>query len=94
MKAYSVGLRREIVEAVEYGMPKAEAACIFGAGISSVKRHTKAAAEEASSLSQKKLPDKKRKPGERATRLLEEGLHSRSPVAYRQRARFLSKVAE
>jgi transposase len=39
MNAYSEDLRRKIVEAVERGMPKIEAARAFGVGISSVKRY-------------------------------------------------------
>src|SRR4028118_1401734 len=39
MDAYSEDLRKKIVEAVERGTPKAEAARLFGVGISSVKRH-------------------------------------------------------
>jgi transposase len=39
MNAYSEDLRRKIVEAVERGMPKAEAARAFGVGVSSVKRY-------------------------------------------------------
>jgi transposase len=35
MKAYSEDLRMKIVEAVERGMPKSEAARSFGVGISS-----------------------------------------------------------
>ncbi len=39
MKAYSEDLRRKIVDAIERGMPKAEAARTFGVGISTVKRY-------------------------------------------------------
>jgi transposase len=39
MNAYSEDLRKKIVEAVERGMPKIEAARTFGVGISSVKRY-------------------------------------------------------
>jgi transposase len=38
MKAYSIDLRRKIVDAIGRGMPKAEAARTFGIGISTVKR--------------------------------------------------------
>ncbi|MBA2714831.1 MAG: helix-turn-helix domain-containing protein [Rubrobacteraceae bacterium] len=38
MKAHSKDLRRKIVEAVERGKPRAEAARTFGVGLSSVKR--------------------------------------------------------
>ena len=39
MNAYSEDLRRKIVEAVERGMLKSEAAHTFGVGISFVKRY-------------------------------------------------------
>ena len=39
MKAYSKDLRQKIVDAIERGMPKAEAARTFGVGISTVKRY-------------------------------------------------------
>ena len=39
MKAYSEDLRKKVVNAVQRGMPKAEAARTFGVGISSVKRY-------------------------------------------------------
>jgi Transposase len=55
MNAYSEDLRKKIVEAVEKGMPKIEAAKTFGVGISSVKRYV-AAAREGRSLAPKKRP--------------------------------------
>ena len=39
MKAYPEDLRSKIVEAAERGMSTSGAACTFGVGISSVKRH-------------------------------------------------------
>ena len=39
MEAYPEDLPQKIVEAVERGMPKAEAARTFGVGISTVKRY-------------------------------------------------------
>ena len=39
MKAYTKDLRRKIVEAIERGMSKAQAARTFGVGISTVKRY-------------------------------------------------------
>ena len=38
MKAYSEDLRMKIVDAVELGMPKAQAARTFGVVLSTVKR--------------------------------------------------------
>jgi transposase len=39
MKAYSEDLRQKIVDAIERGMLKAQAARTFGVGISTVKRY-------------------------------------------------------
>jgi transposase len=54
MNAYSEDLRKKkIVEAVERGMPKSQAARVFGVGISSVKRYV-ATYREGRSLAPKK----------------------------------------
>src|SRR5215213_6918984 len=56
MDAYSEDLRKKIVEAVEKrGTPEAEAARLFGVGISSVRRYL-AAAKAGRSLAPKKRP--------------------------------------
>lgn len=39
MNAYSEDLRKKIVEVVQRGMPKSQAARVFGVGISTVKRY-------------------------------------------------------
>src|SRR5215217_1597730 len=39
MKAYSKDLRQKIVDAIQRGMPKAQAARTFGVGISTLKRY-------------------------------------------------------
>lgn len=44
MDAYSEDLRKKIVEAVERGTPKVEAARAFGVGVSSVERYVATAA--------------------------------------------------
>ena len=46
MKPYSEDLRRKIVAAVEGGMPKTQAARLFGLSLSSVKRYCRLAAHE------------------------------------------------
>ena len=76
MKAYSEDLRRKIVEAVEKGTSKSEAARAFGVGLSSVKRYV-AMARKGRSLSPKKRPGSKPKIGEDARRLLEADLEER-----------------
>jgi transposase len=51
MKAQSKDLRRKIVDAIERGMPKAQAARTFGVGISTLKRYaTKAQGGESLGL--------------------------------------------
>jgi transposase len=76
MKAYSIDLRRKIVDAIGRGMPKAEAARTFGIGISTVKRYaTKARRGEP--LQPGKAPGKRPKMDERVGKLLEEDLKER-----------------
>ncbi len=91
MRAYSVDLSKEIVDAIRHGRPKIEVARIFGVGISSVKRYTKMAQEEGS-LDPKKAPGKKRKLHEGAIKLLQEDLHVRPTATYEQRANFLDDL--
>jgi transposase len=77
VRAYSVDLRQKIVEAVQRGMTKAQAARAFGVGISSVKRYVNLA-QEGESLVPKKL--------------LEEDLHRRPGATYQQRAKLLFEL--
>jgi transposase len=53
MKAYSEDLRKKILEAVDRGVPKSEAARTFGVSRSSVKRYA-AARREGKPLTPKK----------------------------------------
>jgi transposase len=92
MKAYSEDLRRKIVEAVQKGTSKSEAARTFGVGLSSVKRYV-AIAREGKSLSPKKRPGSKLKLGEDARRLLEADLAERPGATLPQRREFLRRVA-
>ena len=91
MRAYSVDLRRKIVEALWRGLSKAEAARAFGVGISSVKRYVNMA-REGESLAPKKVPGKERKLDQGATRLLKEDLHRRPEATYGQRAKLLFEL--
>jgi transposase len=91
MRAYSIDLREKIVDAVRRGMPKVQAARTFGVGISTVKRYVKAA-EEGKSLAPKKAPGKKRKLDHGEMKVLEEDLHVRPAVTYKQRADYLFKL--
>src|SRR3712207_680342 len=91
MKAYSEDLRRKIVEAVQTGMPKSEAARSFGVGISSVKRYV-ATARQGRSLAPKKRPGSKPKLDEGARRLLEADLEQRPAATLPERGEFLRRT--
>jgi transposase len=91
MNAYSEDLRRKIVEAVERGMPKIEAARAFGVGISSVKRYV-ATYREGRSLDPKKRPGSKPKLDEGARKLLEANLEEHQEATLPQRREFLQLV--
>ena len=92
MDPYSLDLRKKIVEAVERGMPKIEAARSFGVGISSVKRYA-AAARQGRSLAPKKRPGSKPKLDEGARRLLEVDLEERPAATLLERREFLRRVS-
>ena len=91
MNAYSKDLRKKIVEAVERGMPKIEAARTFGVGISSVKRYV-ATYREGRSLTPKKRPGSKPKLDEGARKLLEANLEDHPEATLPQRREFLRRV--
>ncbi len=91
MNAYAEDLRKKIVEAVERGMPKIEAAKTFGVGISSVKRYV-ATYREGRSLAPKKRPGSKPKLGEDARKLLEANLEEHPEATLPQRREFLRRV--
>ena len=91
MDAYSEDLRTKIVEAVERGMPKIEAARAFGVGISSVKRYV-ATHREGRSLAPKKRPGLKPKLDEGARKLLEADLERRPAATLPQRREFLRRT--
>jgi transposase len=91
MKAYSEDLRRKIVQAVERGMPKAEAARTFGVGLSSVKRYV-SLAREGRSLAPKKRPGSRPKLDQSARRLLQANLQERPAATLPQRQRFLERL--
>jgi transposase len=91
MNAYSEDLRKKIVEAVEKGMPKSEAARAFGVGISSVKRYV-ATYREGRTLAPKKRPGSKPKLDEGARKLLEANLEEHPEATLPQRREFLRRV--
>jgi transposase len=88
MKAYSVDLREKIVAAVGREMSKAQAARTFGVGATSVKRYVKLQ-EEGKPLTPGKAPGKKGKLDGKAIKLLEEDLHARPALTYKERADLL-----
>ena len=92
MNAYSLDMRKKIVEARERGMPTVEVARVFGVGVSSVKRYV-ATAREGRPLAPKRRPGSKPKLGERAMKLLEADLEERPEATLPQRREFLERVA-
>jgi transposase len=92
MDAYSLDLRKKIVEAKERGMSTAEVAQTFGVGASTVKRYA-AAAREGSSLAPKKRLGSKPKLNGAARKLLEADLEKRPAATLPERREFLRRAA-
>jgi transposase len=92
MKAYSKDLRQKIVDAIERGMPKAEAARTFGVGISTVKRYA-TKAQKGEPLEPGKAPGKRPKMDERLRKLLEEDLNERPFVTLQQRCDYIEAIS-
>ncbi len=92
MNAYSEDLRKKIVQALQRGTTKSEAARAFGVSRSSVKRYAKLA-EEGRPLAPKKRPGSKPKMGETARRVLEKDLEGRPAATLSERREFLKKAA-
>jgi transposase len=92
MNAYSLDLRKKIVEAKERGTPTAEVARTFGVGLSTVKRYA-ATAREGKPLAPKKRPGSKPKLDEAARKLLEADLEERPAATLPQRREFLARVS-
>ena len=91
MKAYSEDLRAKILEAVDRGMPKSEAARAFGVSRSSVKRYA-AARRQGRPLTPRKHPGSKPKLDERARKLLEADVEDRPATTLKDRCRFLKEM--
>jgi len=92
MNAYSLDLRKKIVEAKQRGMPTSEVARTFGVGLSSVKRYA-ATAREGKPLAPKRRPGSKPKLGGAARKLLEADLEERPDATLPERREFLRRVA-
>jgi transposase len=91
MKAYSEDLRKKILQAVDRGMPKSEAARTFGVSRSSVKRYA-AARREGKPLTPKKHPGSKPKLDDGARKLLEADLDERPALTLKDRRRILEEM--
>ena len=91
IEAYSLNLRKQIVEAKEGGMLTVEVARAFGVGVSTVKRYA-AMAREGRPLAPKKHPGSKPKIDEGARRLLEADLEERPAATLPQRREFLRRT--
>src|SRR3712207_4511297 len=91
MRAYSLDLRKKIVESVKKGVPKSETARRFGVDRATVKRYCKQL-DEHGTLEPKKAPGKKPMLDEKAKKLLAKDLKERPWATYSQRAEFLFAV--
>jgi transposase len=92
MNAYSEDLREKIVEALERGMGKSQAARTFSVSLSSVKRYAKLA-QEGRSLAPKKRPGSKPKLDERSRKLLQADLEEHPFLSLQERCEYLRAVA-
>ena len=92
MDAYSLELRKKIVDAKQRGMPTSEVAQTFGVGASTVKLYA-AVAREGRSLAPKKRPGSKPKLDAVARKLLEADLGERPAATLPQRREYLGRVA-
>ena len=92
MNAYSEDLREKIVQALERGMGKSQAARTFSVSLSSVKRYAKLA-QEGRSLAPKKRPGSKPKLDERSRKLLQADLKEHPFLTLQQRCEYLRAVA-
>ena len=91
MKAYSEDLRRKIVDALKRGMPKGEAASLFGVSLSSVKRFARMD-RQGDSLAPRKPPGRPPKGGDATRRLLEADLAERPAATASERRRYLERM--
>ena len=91
MDAYSLDLRKKIVDAKGRGVSTVEVAKTFGVGVSTVKRYA-AAAREGRSLAPKRHPGSKPKLDGQARRLLEADVERRPAASLKERCRFVRRV--
>lgn len=91
MRAYSLDLRRKIVDAVQCGSTKTEVAQTFNISLSSVKRYVKME-DEFGSVVPRKPPGSSPKIDHRARRLLEQDLEERPAATLVQRCAYLLEI--
>jgi transposase len=80
------------VDAIERGMPKAQAARTFGVGISTVKRYA-TKAQKGEPLEPGKAPGKRPKMDERVGKLLEEDLKEHPFATLRERCEYVEAIS-
>jgi transposase len=88
MKAYSIDLRKKMVDSVSKGIAKSETARRFRVNRSTIGRYLKRL-DENGSLGPKKAPGSPPKLDGSAMRLLEEDVKSRPWATHKQRSEFL-----
>ncbi len=91
MNAYSVDLRKKLVQALRRGTTKSEAARSFGVSRSSVKRYAKLA-EQGRPLAPKRRPGSRPKMDETARGLLEADVEERPSATLSERREYLGRV--
>ncbi len=92
MNAYSEDLRKKIVQTLQRGTTKSEAARSFRVSRSSVKRYAKLA-EQGHPLTPKKRPGSKPKMDQTASRLLDADMEERPSATLAERREYLGRVA-
>ena len=91
MKAYSEDLRQKIVQALQQGLSKSQAARLFNVSLSSVKRYARIA-WQGESLKPRKGSGRPPKVGENEERLLREDVRERPAATIRERRVYLESI--
>ncbi len=91
MRAYSLDLRKKIVESVKKSVSKSETARRFGVDRATVKRYCKQL-DERGTLEPRKAPGKRPKLDKKARKLLSEDLEQRPWATHSQRAELLFAI--
>jgi transposase len=91
MKAYSEDLRQKIVQALERGISKSQAARLFDVSLASVKRYARISCQ-GGSLAPKKGTGRPPKIDEAAEKLLKEDVKQRPAATVSDRRHFLEHL--